>query len=232
VPVIDRPPPTNFPPRVTIRFDVQEQTEPVMTAMSLKKTSRSQHSSLNELNITPLLDLVFVLLVIFIITTPQMMNNLEINLPSGKPPVRTKPKIQAQPHRGQRTPARSLSTPNAPVTPCAVQGYEVAAAQNGQPRLGRRASRARRSGLSNHGQRHGHPPPTRHHEDGHGDGIGSQNNFKEYESLKNYCEKQLQLFLRATSEGNFDDPLLLKSLTTNLSRLAGVLRVGWRIEQP
>jgi biopolymer transport protein ExbD len=63
--------------------------------MSLKKTSRSQHSSLNELNITPLLDLVFVLLVIFIITTPQMMNNLEMNLPSGKPPPpqKEKPKI-------------------------------------------------------------------------------------------------------------------------------------------
>ena len=63
--------------------------------MSLKKTSRSQHSSLNELNITPLLDLVFVLLVIFIITTPQMMNNLEMNLPSGKPPPprQEKPKI-------------------------------------------------------------------------------------------------------------------------------------------
>src|SRR5580658_10820757 len=63
--------------------------------MSLKKTSRSQHSSLNELNITPLLDLVFVLLVIFIITTPQMMNNLEMNLPSGKPPPpqKNKPKI-------------------------------------------------------------------------------------------------------------------------------------------
>jgi TonB family protein len=27
---IDRPPPTNFPPTVTIRFDVQEQTEPVL----------------------------------------------------------------------------------------------------------------------------------------------------------------------------------------------------------
>jgi len=52
----------------------------------MKKTSHSHHSTLNELNITPLLDLVFVLLVIFIITTPQLMNNLEINLPSGKPP--------------------------------------------------------------------------------------------------------------------------------------------------
>jgi biopolymer transport protein ExbD len=62
----------------------------------MKKTSRSAHSTLNELNITPLLDLVFVLLVIFIITTPQMMNNLEMNLPSGKPPPKTdkpKPKI-------------------------------------------------------------------------------------------------------------------------------------------
>jgi biopolymer transport protein ExbD len=48
-----------------------------------------------ELNITPLLDLVFVLLVIFIITTPQLMNNLEINLPSPKPPPpqKQKPKI-------------------------------------------------------------------------------------------------------------------------------------------
>jgi len=54
--------------------------------MSLKKTSRNSHGTMNELNITPLLDLVFVLLVIFIITTPQLMNNLEMNLPSGKTP--------------------------------------------------------------------------------------------------------------------------------------------------
>ena len=56
--------------------------------MSLKKTARHGYGTLNELNITPLLDLVFVLLVIFIITTPQTMNNLEMALPSGKPPQR------------------------------------------------------------------------------------------------------------------------------------------------
>ena len=65
--------------------------------MSLKKTSKRGHSTLNELNITPLLDLVFVLLVIFIITTPQMINSLEMTLPSGKPPAANpnapKPKI-------------------------------------------------------------------------------------------------------------------------------------------
>lgn len=57
----------------------------------MKKFSRGQHSSLNELNITPLLDLAFVLLVIFIITTPQLSNDLEMSLPSAKktkaPPI-------------------------------------------------------------------------------------------------------------------------------------------------
>ena len=63
--------------------------------MRLKKTTKRGHGTMHELNITPLLDLVFVLLVIFIITTPQMMNNLEMTLPSGKPPppTREKPKI-------------------------------------------------------------------------------------------------------------------------------------------
>src|SRR6202012_3512514 len=52
----------------------------------MKKISRKAHGTLNELNITPLLDLVFVLLVIFIITMPQMINSLEMALPSAKPP--------------------------------------------------------------------------------------------------------------------------------------------------
>ena len=50
----------------------------------MKKTTKRGHGILNELNITPLLDLVFVLLVIFIITTPQMVNSLTMTLPSGK----------------------------------------------------------------------------------------------------------------------------------------------------
>jgi len=52
---------------------------------------------MTELNITPLLDLVFVLLVIFIITTPQLVNDLEMVLPSSKLPPSindaNKPKI-------------------------------------------------------------------------------------------------------------------------------------------
>jgi biopolymer transport protein ExbD len=57
----------------------------------VKRTSKFAHSTLNELNITALLDLAFVLLVIFIITTPQLVNNLEMFLPSGKPPPPANP---------------------------------------------------------------------------------------------------------------------------------------------
>ncbi len=47
----------------------------------MKKCSKTVHSSLTELNITPLLDLAFVLLVIFIITTTPIVNDLELTLP-------------------------------------------------------------------------------------------------------------------------------------------------------
>ncbi|MDE1170158.1 MAG: biopolymer transporter ExbD [Verrucomicrobium sp.] len=49
----------------------------------LKRFSdRGGHSTMAELNVTPMLDLAFVLLIIFIITTPLMEGSLEINLPS------------------------------------------------------------------------------------------------------------------------------------------------------
>src|SRR5271157_2947091 len=48
----------------------------------MKKCSHSTHHSLTELNITPLLDLAFVLLVIFIITTTPIVNDLDLSLPA------------------------------------------------------------------------------------------------------------------------------------------------------
>src|SRR5215471_16285860 len=50
--------------------------------MISKKFSHSHHHALAELNITPLLDLAFVLLVIFIITTTPIVNDLDLNLPN------------------------------------------------------------------------------------------------------------------------------------------------------
>lgn len=60
----------------------------------MKKCSKSHHHALAELNITPLLDLAFVLLVIFIITTTPIVNDLEIDLPAAARRLKDpKPKV-------------------------------------------------------------------------------------------------------------------------------------------
>ena len=46
-------------------------------------SQRSHLVTLNEINITPLLDLAFVLLIIFIITTPLLENSINLKLPTG-----------------------------------------------------------------------------------------------------------------------------------------------------
>lgn len=46
-------------------------------------SQRNQLVTLNEINITPLLDLAFVLLIIFIITTPLLEGSIDLKLPAG-----------------------------------------------------------------------------------------------------------------------------------------------------
>jgi biopolymer transport protein ExbD len=46
-------------------------------------SQRSGHIAMAELNVTPLLDLAFVLLIIFIITTPLLESHVAIELPVG-----------------------------------------------------------------------------------------------------------------------------------------------------
>jgi biopolymer transport protein ExbD len=53
-------------------------------------SQRQSLSSLSEINITPLLDLAFVLLIIFMITTPLLENSMSLIIPSSaakSPPV-------------------------------------------------------------------------------------------------------------------------------------------------
>ena len=55
-------------------------------------SQRNNLSSLSEINITPLLDLAFVLLIIFMITTPLLENSMNLVIPSSgaaNPPVNT-----------------------------------------------------------------------------------------------------------------------------------------------
>jgi biopolymer transport protein ExbD len=53
-------------------------------------SQRNSLVTLNEINITPLLDLAFVLLIIFIITRPLIEQNIDLQLPQsmGKPDTR------------------------------------------------------------------------------------------------------------------------------------------------
>ena len=51
-------------------------------------SQRNSLVTLSDINITPLLDLAFVLLIIFIITTPLLEQSLTLNLPEGGQPDR------------------------------------------------------------------------------------------------------------------------------------------------
>jgi biopolymer transport protein ExbD len=51
-------------------------------------SQRSTLVTLSEINITPLLDLAFVLLIIFVITTPLLEQGLNLKLPTGGKPDR------------------------------------------------------------------------------------------------------------------------------------------------
>jgi len=52
-------------------------------------SQRSYLVTLSEINITPLLDLAFVLLIIFIITTPLLEQSINLKLPRGGQPDKT-----------------------------------------------------------------------------------------------------------------------------------------------
>ncbi len=63
-------------------------------------SNRTSLSTLSEINITPLLDLAFVLLIIFMITTPLLENSKTLIIPSS-------------------------ATTNAPINPAAVQTLSI-----------------------------------------------------------------------------------------------------------
>src|SRR5436853_7225541 len=61
----------------------QKMSELIMRRFS----QRNSLVTLSDINITPLLDLAFVLLIIFVITTPLLEKGLELNLPKSNGPA-------------------------------------------------------------------------------------------------------------------------------------------------
>ena len=57
-------------------------------------SQRSHLVTLSEINITPLLDLAFVLLIIFVITTPLLEQSIELKLPQGRPDGKTNQQVR------------------------------------------------------------------------------------------------------------------------------------------
>jgi biopolymer transport protein TolR len=49
--------------------------------MSLGPTQKPGHTTLSEINVTPLVDVILVLLIIFMITAPMLQQGIDVNLP-------------------------------------------------------------------------------------------------------------------------------------------------------
>jgi biopolymer transport protein ExbD len=63
-------------------------------SMGSKRAKKARPQVMGEMNTTPLIDVMLVLLVMLIITIPIQLHSVDLNLPSGKaPPATTEPEI-------------------------------------------------------------------------------------------------------------------------------------------
>jgi biopolymer transport protein ExbD len=80
-----------FEPRKNVQHPTSNIQRPSWTREAMRRYShRNSLSTLSEINITPLLDLAFVLLIIFMITTPLLESSMNLVVPSSgapNPPV-------------------------------------------------------------------------------------------------------------------------------------------------
>jgi len=59
-----------------------------------KKAARARPQPMGEMNTTPLIDVMLVLLVMLIITIPIQLHSVDLNMPTGKPPpAATRPEV-------------------------------------------------------------------------------------------------------------------------------------------
>jgi biopolymer transport protein ExbD len=103
-------------------------------------TGGNSGGPMSEINVTPLVDVMLVLLIIFMITAPLMTHRIKIDLPKANPNV--KEEVQVEPMDVAVKEDGSLYSGDAPVTDAELKSqFAVAANKSPQPEIQLRADR-------------------------------------------------------------------------------------------
>ncbi|HMH68472.1 MAG TPA: biopolymer transporter ExbD [Pinirhizobacter sp.] len=103
-------------------------------------TGGNSGGPMSEINVTPLVDVMLVLLIIFMITAPLMTHRIKIDLPKANPNV--KEEVQVEPMDVAVKEDGSLYSGDAPVTEAELKNqFAVAANKSPQPEIQLRADR-------------------------------------------------------------------------------------------
>jgi biopolymer transport protein ExbD len=103
-------------------------------------TGGNSGGPMSEINVTPLVDVMLVLLIIFMITAPLMTHRIKIDLPKANPNV--KEDVQVEPMDVAVKEDGSLYSGDAPVTEAELKSqFAVAANKSPQPEIQLRADR-------------------------------------------------------------------------------------------
>jgi biopolymer transport protein ExbD len=103
-------------------------------------TGGNSGGPMSEINVTPLVDVMLVLLIIFMITAPLMTHRIKIDLPKANPNV--KEEVQVEPMDVAVKEDGSLYSGDAPVTEAELKSqFAVAANKSPQPEIQLRADR-------------------------------------------------------------------------------------------
>src|SRR3989454_7631330 len=77
------------------RMHHEPRSEETLTAMAFTDQRGRTQTSLSEINVTPLVDVMLVLLVIFMVTAPILQTGIEVNLPKTQETRAEQPKPKA-----------------------------------------------------------------------------------------------------------------------------------------
>jgi len=67
---------------------------PTAAAATSRRRGRRRHGVISEINVTPMVDVMLVLLIIFMVAAPLLTSSIPVDLPEAKATITTKPKTE------------------------------------------------------------------------------------------------------------------------------------------